>query len=670
MRSRALNCSPKIYTLQAEHNEQVRALWSESKDYNQALADKAKVDSRKEPNVPAAMTLANRMFQLSLQDQIDAVTDFESEKEAYGSFKHTAEQIEAFRQQGQPAWRTEAILAALAGDPLDEKEIEARVRDGRIPSVEQRDKSFQYRTKVDQYHLAKGKVSRQAKKGFERLRNNNIIRVFRDINVLFTTCNNAGSELVTLGSSPDVIYIDEAGQLTMAGLANVLTSFARWLATIILGDPNQLKPFVISGRANEFRENAILSTLALFEEKGISILRLVLQYRMAPAISTWMSAFFYRGLLQNQPSVFVDSQYRRVARAMSKDIYGIAGPERDGSEYWMIDVANGVSQAQVNRTSLHNYANATVIANLGEQALSKGVEASKITVLVYYSGQLSVVAHKTEVLTQANGREWKLTQGQQISLVNSFQGEENWFVFVAHKRSQPKKTAEDDEDSEEDDGSEGFRRSGRVTAHVKSANRLCCALKRWRSWVVIISQLTALLATVRMKQAILDEEMRKKYAEDPSFRNTRVVFMATTQYQEETQDRSLTVHHTPHRRTTRPNMSGTVATQADAHDIQSGRSLIVTEAGAFPLTMGSGTQRAVKTKRKARKKEAESKKKDAEEETETKKGKSGKKKAAGGGQVQGGGGGEGAGEGEGGCMNTTIVSIQGQQMKTMPGWPL
>ena len=46
----------------------------------------------------------------------------------------------------------------------------------------------------------------------------------------------------------------------------------------------------------------------------------------------------------------------------------------------MIDVANGVSQAQVNGTSLHNYANATVLANLVDQALSKGVEASKITV--------------------------------------------------------------------------------------------------------------------------------------------------------------------------------------------------------------------------------------------------------------------------------------------------
>ena len=30
----------------------------------------------------------------------------------------------------------------------------------------------------------------------------------------------------------------------------------------------------------------------------------------------------------------------------------------------MIDVANGMSQAQVNGTSLHNYANATVLANL------------------------------------------------------------------------------------------------------------------------------------------------------------------------------------------------------------------------------------------------------------------------------------------------------------------
>ena len=55
------------------------------------------------------------------------------------------------------------------------------------------------------------------------------------------------------------------------------------------------------------------------------------------------------------------------------------------------------------------------------------------------------------------------------------------------------------EESEEDDGSEGYHRSMRVTAHVKSANRLCCALTRGRSCVVVVYQLAVLSSTDKGK---------------------------------------------------------------------------------------------------------------------------------------------------------------------------
>ena len=148
----------------------------------------------------------------------------------------------------------------------------------------------------------------------------------------------------------------------MAAFANVLTSFSHWLAVTIFGDPCQLLPFHLSGPANEFRKNAILSVLALLEEKGYPVLRLEYQYRMAPAISQWVSQFFYEGLLKNHKSVFVDSPYRQIARQISRELYGCAGPTGTGSEYWMIDVVNGKSRVQNNGTSLQNYANADRLA--------------------------------------------------------------------------------------------------------------------------------------------------------------------------------------------------------------------------------------------------------------------------------------------------------------------
>ena len=109
-------------------------------------------------------------------------------------------------------------------------------------------------------------------------------RVLRETYYIFATCNTAGSEIIQLKFSPSLINIDETGQLIIAALVNVLTSSKGWEAVYLFGDPRQLLPFRISGRANEFKLNAEISVLGLLEEKGYEILRLIQQYRMAPTI--------------------------------------------------------------------------------------------------------------------------------------------------------------------------------------------------------------------------------------------------------------------------------------------------------------------------------------------------------------------------------------------------
>lgn len=297
--------------LQGEHNKQLFALFQVCDDLSQALQEKREMDNRKKSNVPAPMTLPNRCFELTTEDQYRADADYHAELAAYRTDKLDAAAILHKRQTGD--YHTDAELAALGEDALDEAEITARLDDQRIPSIDQRDKSLEYRNPLDAYVLASGEVSRKAKEHFETLRVRVILRVFADTQVMFSTCNNSGSELMKLGFNPSLIEIDESGQLTMAALVNVLTSFSNWLAAIIFGDTRQLKPFGLSGRANEFRENAMLSVLALLEEKNYPILRLVFQYRMAPAISKWVSEFFYKGLLKNQKSVLINNGLRQVA---------------------------------------------------------------------------------------------------------------------------------------------------------------------------------------------------------------------------------------------------------------------------------------------------------------------------------------------------------------------
>ena len=393
--------------------------------------------------------------------------------------------------------------------------------------------------------------------------------------------------------------------------------------------------------------------LALLEEKGYEILRLILQYRMAPAISQFVSRFFYDGLLKDHPSVMEDNALREKARLISKNHYGLQGPNGDGSEYWMIDVVNGVSRVQLNGTSLQNYANADRIATLVDQTLYQGVAPAQITVLVYYTGQLALVSHKIEMKAQTNSRPWTLSSGKQVSSVDSFQGEENDFVFIdvvtAHQNFQQKGRA-DESESEEDEGSEGFKRSGKVTAHVKSPNRLCCALTRGRSCVVVVCQLAALLSTVKATQtkayaalgalakdfldrklvshdytnldtspagedmrakwdkARQDQELRQMRLDSLNLLNTQRMKVANARITKDTADDAGKVYRTQARRTTRPNMSGATADEAEAHDVQSKRT-IATEAGPVPLTVGAQTQRAAKDGKKvARAKKAKAKK--------------------------------------------------------------
>ena len=269
----------------AYHEEQkrLRTLARVHDDMTRAIDEKWLVDSKRESNVPATMTLPNRILRLLQQDRQDAMADFRAVKNACMSPRMSPEQIQELRVKG--GWRVEETLSRLADGPISGDEFDARVQSGQILDITARDKSHNYKTLLDEYQFKRGDLSRKMMRDFRKAWTNTTIRVFQETDILFTTCNNAGSELVQMGFQPKILFVDEGGQLTMAAFANVLTSFQRWSAVQIFGDPKQLKPCVLSCRANEPIENAHLPVLFLQGQKFHPIIKFFLyQYHIAPRI--------------------------------------------------------------------------------------------------------------------------------------------------------------------------------------------------------------------------------------------------------------------------------------------------------------------------------------------------------------------------------------------------
>ena len=95
----------------SEHDRPLRDLVEKLGDYNQALAQNAETDSRKQSNVPSAMTLPNRIYDMTMVDSYDANGDYLAEIGAYKSDKLDAAELERIRESRQ--YRIEAQLIAL-----------------------------------------------------------------------------------------------------------------------------------------------------------------------------------------------------------------------------------------------------------------------------------------------------------------------------------------------------------------------------------------------------------------------------------------------------------------------------------------------------------------------------------------------------------------------------
>ena len=326
------------------------------------------------------------------------------------------------------------------------------------------------------------------------------------------------------------MVVDEIGQASIAALSVPLTSFATWKGLFMFGDQEQLKPTVISVRANEAAEFAKLSPLHLLMEKGYEHIFLNMQYRMCPEISLFPARHFYKGRLTDASITSQENSVRQAMRTVSKKHYNIRGRTGEGSEYWFVDVKNGMAWLEDRGSSLQNWANADAIIAAMDRCVFAGIAATDINVLTLYQGQRKLVLTKIRAKASADvegtspeevQRKWAIGD---VCTVDSFQGRQAPVVFLDIVASGNEKGAANDFIQ-----SGGSFTYGHVTSFVRSPNRLNVAITRPQWGLIVFGKKASLITKNRpsvgdIKQSlallVFDAADRKLIAEDTEHLDT------------------------------------------------------------------------------------------------------------------------------------------------------
>jgi hypothetical protein len=123
---------------------------------------------------------------------------------------------------------------------------------------EQHNPSARFQDLMTRYIESSGHLSNDDKTAFQDEMDRMTDRVLATIRVLFTTCSNAGSDMLVLQTAfrPTVIAVDEAGQASVPSLCVPITSYDSWEGLFLFGDWKQLHPVILGGAYNEFIKNA------------------------------------------------------------------------------------------------------------------------------------------------------------------------------------------------------------------------------------------------------------------------------------------------------------------------------------------------------------------------------------------------------------------------------
>lgn len=254
-------------------------------------------------------------------------------------------------------------------------------------------------------------------------RRNAQARILANSNVICSTLSGSAHDvLASLGVKFDTVIVDEACQCTE--LSSIIPLRYGGKRCIMVGDPNQLPPTVLSGAASNFGYNQ--SLFVRMEKNSLPYL-LDVQYRMHPAISKFPSAEFYNGRLKDGPDV-EEMNVRPWHNEASM------------APYRFFDIVTGRESQNSKSMSYVNMEEIRVAIELIEGLLNKYERK------VDFSGKIGLISpYKEQAMTMK--RQFRSYFGASIAqyvdfnTIDGFQGQEKEIIVISCVRADDSKSS-------------------------------------------------------------------------------------------------------------------------------------------------------------------------------------------------------------------------------------
>ncbi|KAH7280363.1 hypothetical protein KP509_37G063700 [Ceratopteris richardii] len=260
-----------------------------------------------------------------------------------------------------------------------------------------------------------GELSSADEKKYKALKRATEREIAQSADVICCTCVGAGDPRL-LNFRFRQVLIDESTQATEPECLIPLVLGAKQV--VLVGDHCQLGPVIMCKKAA--RAGLAQSLFERLVLLGVKPIRLVVQYRMHPALSEFPSNNFYEGTLQNGITM------------NERLTVGIDFPWPVPNRPMFFYVQMGQEEISASGTSYLNRTEAANVEKIVTTFLKTGVLPTQIGVITPYEGQRAYIVNH---MSRIGSLRQSLYKEIEVASVDSFQGREKDFIILSCVRS-------------------------------------------------------------------------------------------------------------------------------------------------------------------------------------------------------------------------------------------
>ena len=297
-----------------------------------------------------------------------------------------------------------------------------------------------------------------------------IAAILDEADVICCTLSGSGhDQLAKMKVNFETVIIDEAAQsIELAALIPLKYGCQR---CVLVGDPNQLPPTVLSQAAAKFQyEESLFVRMQRNHPKSVYLLSI--QYRMNPEISRFPSEKFYEGKLIDGPNMAVVTNREWHQSSLFRP-------------YCFFNVHGGAQERGKRGVSLLNKAEISIAISIYERLKADYDHidfSGKIGIVTPYKEQLRELLRQ---FRQRYGSE--ITNSVDFNTIDGFQGQEKDIIILSCVRAA----------------------EGHGVGFLKDVRRINVALTRAKSTLFILGNKEALKGNEFWKSLIDDAEKRR-----------------------------------------------------------------------------------------------------------------------------------------------------------------